>query len=258
MVSKNVQMYKYIQNLNHCYNNNSNNCQSNDCDFDCNNKKFVKKYNHKKSRFWFKFLIAIIIILLFIIGYLYFFVNPQIINGHKAQIKTFSVNLINNAVATTINNNEYDDLITITKNSNGNISLLSVNSKNVNILTNSVMSLVQSKLNQQDTLNYKLPLGTFTGLPILSGIGPNVTLKIVPVGSVATKYRSQISSLSINQSYHKIYLTVSVSLCVFLPLYTQYIDVSSQILIAENLIVGQIPTTYLNTDNLTNALNLIP
>ena len=257
MISNNAQMFKYIKNLNHCYNKNCSDYENVDYNFDCN-KKYNKKHKHKKSKFWLKFLIAILIISLFITGYLYFFVNPQIINGHKAQIKTYSVNLINNAVATTISNNEYDDLITITKNSDGNVSLLSVNSKNVNILTNSVMTLVQNKLNEQDALNYKLPLGTFTGLPLLSGVGPSVALKIVPIGSVATKYRSQISSLSINQSYHKIYLTISVSVCVFLPLYTQNIDVSSQILIAENLIVGQIPSTYLNTDNLTNALNLIP
>ena len=251
----NVNRYKYIQNLQQNYDKEISYFDDTSCNY---NKSYNRNKTEKKRKKYLKILVFLLIFVIFCLIFIYFYVNPQIINGHKAHIKNYGVNLINNAISSTIANNEYDDLITITKNSDGNISLLSVNSKNVNLLTNNIMTLVQNKLNQQNALDYKLPLGTFTGLPFLSGVGPDVSLKIIPVGNVSTKYRSQISSLSINQSYHKIYLTITVSVCVFLPLYTQDIDISSQVLIAESLIVGQIPSTYLNTDNLTNALNLIP
>ena len=220
------------------------------------NEKLQKK--SKKKRVLIKILIFLLVFLFLVYLFFNFYVNPQIVKSNTAQIKSYSINLINSAVSNTIVNNDYDDLITILKDTDGNVSLLQVNSNNVNKLNNNIMTVVQNKLNEKDILNYKLPLGSFSGIPALSGFGPNVDLKIIQVGNVTTKYRSQILGLSINQSYHKIYITINVSVCIFLPLYTQNIEVSSQVLVAENLIVGKIPSTYLNTDNLTNALNLIP
>lgn len=212
----------------------------------------------KKKKRWLKVMVFIVAILLVIFGYFEFFVNPQIIASNQAKIKSYSVNIINSSIGETLDNNDYDDLIEIERDNNGNITLLSVNSKNVNKLNNNIMSAVQNKLEEKDILNYTLPLGAFTGIASLAAIGPNVKLKIVPIGNVSTQFKSQISSLSINQSYHKIYITIKISICIILPIYTQTIDISNQVLVAENLIVGQIPSTYLNTDNLTNALNLIP
>lgn len=230
------------------------------CNFNQNCKKNIKNRakKHKKMGFWTKFLIISIILIVLMIAFFSLYVNPQIVESNKSTIKSYTVNLINNAIRETLQNNDYDDLINISRDSQNNITLLQVNAKNVNHLNNEILTIIQNKLNEKDILNYSLPLGTFSGIPALAGIGPAVNLKIVPIGSVNTKFRSQISSLSINQSYHKIYINITTSICIFLPLYTHNIEVSSQVLVAENLIVGQIPSTYLNTDNLTNALNLIP
>lgn len=210
----------------------------------------------KKNKF--KVFIIIFIIITVIFSYFHFFVNPQIVSSNVANIKSYTISVINTATASTILNNDYDDLMEITKNTDGDITLMQVNTKNVNKLNNRLMTEIQTVLKNTDILKYKIPLGSFSGLPILGGFGPKVSLKIKPIGEVSTQYKSQIASLSINQSYHKIYLTISVTVCVILPLYTQNIVVSNQILIGESIIVGKIPSTYLNTDNLTNALNLIP
>ncbi len=212
----------------------------------------------KKKKKWIKLLVIIAIIFIVIFLYFHFYVNPQIVNANIASIKSNAITVINMATSGTISSNDYDNLITVSKDNDGNVTLLEVNAKNVNKLNNDIMIEIQTELDKGNLLNYNLPLGTFTGLPILSGIGPKIKLKIVPIGNVKTTYRSQIASLSINQSYHKIYLTISIDVCIFLPLYTQNVTISNQILIGENIIVGQIPSTYLNTDNLTNALNLIP
>src|SRR5574344_151884 len=211
-----------------------------------------------KKRKCFKSFLIIIIIFTVIFLYFNLFVNPQIVSGNTSKIKAETISLINSATATTISNNDYDDIISVSKDSNGNVTLLQVNSKNINKLNSDVLLDIQTNLNAEKNIEYYLPFGAFTGIPALSNIGPNIKLKIVPIGNVNTHYTSQIASLSINQSYHKIYLTISVNVCMIFPLYTRNIEVSNQILIAESIIVGQIPTTYLNTENLTNALNLIP
>lgn len=215
-------------------------------------RKFTKKRRH------FKVLVIFLIVFIAIFSYFHFYVNPLIVSTNIASIKSNTVEILNEATYQTISGNDYDNLISITKDEDGNVTLLQVNSAYVNKLNNDMLSTIQNKLKEQNLLNYKLPLGSFLGIPILNGIGPQVDLKIVPIGNVTTKYNSQIASLSINQSYHKIYLSISVEICVVLPLYTQNVKVNNQILIGENIIVGKIPSTYLNTDNLTNALNLIP
>lgn len=215
-------------------------------------RKFTKKRRH------FKVLVIFLIVFIAIFSYFHFYVNPLIVSTNITSIKSNTVEILNEATYQTISGNDYDNLISITKDEDGNVTLLQVNSAYVNKLNNDMLSTIQNKLKEQNLLNYKLPLGSFLGIPILNGIGPQVDLKIVPIGNVTTKYNSQIASLSINQSYHKIYLSISVEICVVLPLYTQNVKVNNQILIGENIIVGKIPSTYLNTDNLTNALNLIP
>ena len=212
----------------------------------------------KKKNVKFKILIAIIILIAGIFCYFDLYVNPQIVSANTAQIKSVVTHVINSGIQATLQDNDYENLMTVEKNSDGKVSLITVNSKNVNKLNTSVISATQQNLQAESNMKIDVALGTFTGLPVLNGVGPNVSLKIQSVGSVNTKYLSQFSRVGINQSCHKIYLNITTTVCVIMPLYTQNIDVTSQVLVAECVIVGEIPNVYLNTDNLTNALNLIP
>lgn len=205
-----------------------------------------------------KILVSVLVVLVLIFLYFHLYVYPQIVAINVAKIKSNTIEVLNSATSKTISGNDYSNLITILKDDDGNITMLSVNAQNVNKLNNDIMTEIQEVLSNRTVLDYNIPIGQFSGLPLLSGIGPNVSIKVLPIGNVNTAYKSQIASLSINQSYHKIYLTLKIEICIVLPLYTQNIEVSNQLLVAENIIVGKIPSTYLNTDNLTNALNLIP
>ena len=193
-----------------------------------------------------------------VFSYFNFYVHPQIFEASKAKIKSSTVTIMDSSIYSTLQNNDYDDLISITKDDTGKIVLMQVNSKNVNKLNNELVNDIQNTLNNQNVIKCSIPIGNFSGLPTLSGFGPNINLKIVPIGSVHTKFNSQFVSVGINQSFHKIYINLSIEVCLLLPLYTQTLTVFNQVLVAESIIVGEVPATYLNTDNLTNALNLIP
>lgn len=216
------------------------------------------KCKQKRKRKKLKVFVIILLIVLTIICYFDFYVNPQIINANTAQIKSVTTHILTSGVRESLKNNEYDDLMTIEKDNNDKINLIKVNSKNVNQLNTSIINATQQKLDNEQNMKIDVPLGTFTGLPILNGHGPNIEVKIQSIGSINTKFISQFSSVGINQSCHKIYINITATVCVLMPLYTQNINVTSQVLVAECIIVGEIPNVYLNTDNLTNALNLIP
>ena len=118
----------------------------NKCKLDKNTQKIGKRNTkkHKKHKFFIKFLIILIIFTVLVSSYFSFYVNPQIVESNKAQIKSYAVGLINNAIRETIQNNDYDDLIEIFRDSQNNITLLQVNTKNVNNLNNEILTLVQT------------------------------------------------------------------------------------------------------------------
>ena len=103
-----------------------------------------------------------------------------------------------------------------------------------------------------------IPIGTFSGMPILVGRGPSVNIKMMPIGSISSSYKSEFTTAGINQTNHKIYVTISSKINVVLPTANQTVETSTQVLICENIIVGKIPETYLFSDSLDEMMNLIP
>ena len=132
----------------------------------------------KCKKIFIKVVVIILVIFIAIFLYFHFYVNPQIVASNTAKIKAFSVGVINSAVTDTISSNDYDNLIIISKNDNGDITLIEVNSKNVNVLSNNIMTHIQNRLDEKDLLSFWLPIGAFTGVPIFSSIGPKVKLNI--------------------------------------------------------------------------------
>ena len=94
----------------------------------------------------------------------------------------------------------------------------------------------------------KVPIGVFTGIEFLAGFGPDVTFKIIPVGSVSCDFRSSFVSAGLNQTLHSIYMDVTATVSVVMPSRTQEISVPTQVLICESVVVGEIPDAYLNGD----------
>ena len=104
---------------------------------------------------------------------------------------------------------------------------------------------VQERFDQLDNTQVAVKLGSFTGIPFLFGYGPNVTLNLVPVGTVQTTFETKFLSAGINQTLHSLYFDVNAILGLILPGSTQNFDTNLQVLICESVIVGEIPSIYL-------------
>ena len=185
-------------------------------------------------------------------------VNPLIITTNKAGLKYDATNCLNQAVQTSLNNTLYSDLINIEKDNNGKITVISCNSSNINKLTNSISTTCQNSLVQIGNKGYEIGILSFTGLTILNGIGPKINIKTQPIGHIETTYKSTFTSSGINQTLHQLYITVTASVSVLLPLNSTSIECNTSVLIAESLIVGEIPNVYLSGNLLSNKLNLVP
>lgn len=172
------------------------------------------------------------------------------------------------SIATIISNNEatnvmkdhtYDELFTIEKDNDGNITMIKSNVIQINEIISDVAVKIQNSINERGKENIKITIGSFTGSKLLSGRGPGIPIKISSICNVETDLRSEFSAQGINQTLHRLYLQVDCEVSILTPYNTISEKVSNQVLLIENVIVGKIPNTYYNLDGIdsSNVLDII-
>jgi len=97
-----------------------------------------------------------------------------------------------------------------------------------------------------DTSTVSIPIGNATGINFLSGKGPKIPLEIIPVGSVSASCGSEFTSAGINQTRHRLTMIVTASVTILLPRDSVTSVVTTEVNIAETVLVGSVPDTYTN------------
>lgn len=94
---------------------------------------------------------------------------------------------------------------------------------------------------------------------MLAGRGPGIPIKISTIGNVITDLRSEFTAQGINQTLHRVYLQVECEVSILTPYKSISEKITNQVLIAENVIVGKIPSTYYNLNGVdgSNAIDII-
>ena len=166
------------------------------------------------------------------------------------------------SIATIISNEEatnvmrehtYDELFTIEKDKDGNITMIESNIVPINEIISDVAVKIQNRINETGREDIEIALGSFTGFKLLSGKGPGVDIRISSVGSVETDLRSEFTSQGINQTLHRVYLQVKCKVNILTPFDNIEREITNQVLLVENVIVGGIPNTYYNLEGLNSA-----
>lgn len=172
------------------------------------------------------------------------------------------------SIATIISNNEttnvmkdhtYDELFTIEKDNDGNITMIKSNIVPINEIISDVAIKIQNSINERGRENIRIAIGSFTGSKLLAGRGPGVPIRISSIGNVETDLRSEFSVQGINQTLHRVYLQVDCEVSILTPYNTISEKISNQVILIENVIVGKIPSTYYNLEGIdsNNALDII-
>ena len=102
-----------------------------------------------------------------------------------------------------------------------------------------------------------IPLGSFSGIPIFSGLGPIVEVAAMPYASVGCQFLSKFEMAGINQTLHKIYLSVNTVVSMVFPFSSVEVNEISDVLVSESLIIGEIPDTYLMAAENGDMLNMV-
>ena len=104
----------------------------------------------------------------------------------------------------------------------------------------------------------KLPLGTFSGISLFNGRGPNVKLQPLTVAIVNSEFKSKFTTIGINNALHQLYLDVTTKVELVLPLKNTIISSRQSVLLCEGIIIGKVPEFYFKGENLEKNLDLVP
>ena len=223
--------------------------------------EYIKKCKRKRSKKT-KFLIWLISILC-LVGlvwwYFYAIVNPIIVQTSEAKIKSLTQHTLTNAVLNVASSSDaFNNLIKYQYGADNEISLISVNSYDANMMARQISATAQTQLDNATATGVEVHIGAFTGIAVLATSGPVVKVNLAPIGTVTVSFKSEFTSAGINQTLHKIFVEVKSSVYVVLPSAHPKIDASTEVLITETVIVGKIPETYLQSSYLDEMLNLVP
>jgi len=222
-----------------------------------NKNNIKKKWSRKRKLtvFFSIFLIFLVLVFAFFNSY----VNPIIIAVSEAKVSTMATKSVNSAVQSVINNTDiYDELITITLDDKGKIAMFQVNSIKINKLSKEISKTAQQNLELVSTQGISIPLGTLSGVSVFVGVGPDINFHITPIGNIQSHFNSDFTSAGINQTNHRIYLTMVATINIVLPTATKTVTTYTNILVCESIIIGEVPDTYLNSSSLDEMLNLVP
>ena len=135
-------------------------------------------------------------------------------------------------------------LVAISRSQEGEIQAVEVNMQAVNRLKLQVTGQILQNLQQAGQRELKIPLGSLLGSGLLSGKGPSLTYRFLPEGSVSTRILSRFESCGINQTRHQILLSVEVQAGAILSQYRVDVEVPTEYVLAETVLVGSVPDSY--------------
>lgn len=138
----------------------------------------------------------------------------------------------------------YEKLYKIEKNSDGGISALTANIVNMNKIKTDIMYEIQTNLLNLEDEIIEIPIGTVSGLNLLTGLGPSLSMKVLSNGSCSMDFKSNFTSAGINQTKQEIYIEVTSFVDIIVSGNKKRVTVTNNVPILETVIVGSVPGAY--------------
>ncbi len=196
------------------------------------------------------------IIIVFVIIFAIFFNSSTKIllqtgkSYYKSRIMAISYDAINDCLK---DKNKLEDLILIEKDSSNNVSYISANTYKINSLAIDISQNYLKIVSSSFEKGIPIPLGAFTGIGFFSGIGKEILVRLVVITSVMCEFVSEFEEMGINQTRHLLKLKVYTTADIVCQHKNTKTNSEISIILFDNLIVGKVPTTYLNGKILGNA-----
>lgn len=198
-----------------------------------------------RRMFWILLLLSAVTVVLFLLFRTRY--NQVILELAKTQVTNATSDLINDAVDRQISdgNIAYDRIVYFEKDLNGRITALKTNIGEVNTLKTQTLNIINDEILESDSSQLGIPIGSLILPEFLSGKGPRIPVEILSVRNSDATFESNFTHAGINQTMHRLNMSVLVDVAVLVLGRTVSFTVASQVVVAETIIVGDVPDTFL-------------
>lgn len=157
--------------------------------------------------------------------------------------KSSASEIISEAVLEYLEENRfsYEDFAAVLYDENGNVVSIEAIPYNINKIQSGLTLTINRKFNSVSETYSKIPLGSLTGSYMLAGKGPHIRIRICPAEKASVELKSSFESAGINQTKHRISAIVTAEIKSSLPIYSFESEVSFEFLLAENVLIGDVP-----------------
>lgn len=207
-------------------------------------------------RRWFRRVVRLLFILFFLLTLAIILFRLSFTDDIRSLAQTQVINstsdLINDAIDRQIadGNIQYDRIVYFEKDLDGKITALKTNMSEVNRLKTAILNIINDDILALETSDLGIPIGSLLLPEVFSGRGPSIPVQIMSIRNSDGSFSSSFSAAGINQTLHQLKMSVSVDISVLVLGRTQSFTVESQVVVAETVIVGAVPDTFLQTGGL--------
>jgi sporulation protein YunB len=171
--------------------------------------------------------------------------KPTLLVIAETKATLIATQSINNVINDRVNMNiNQQALMNVTLDNRGRVVLIQPNTMEFNKIAADTTIKVQDVLEKIGEEKINIPIGQILGSQLLASVGPNITVTVIPVGTVHVKVIDKFEQAGINQTRHMIYLIATTQIRIVVPLVSKSISVDTQVPIAEYVVVGEVPNTY--------------
>ncbi|MGM9592487.1 MAG: sporulation protein YunB [Oscillospiraceae bacterium] len=142
----------------------------------------------------------------------------------------------------------FDYFITLEKDGEGNVTAISSDMTHINTLSTEILNCVIESTDN-GIIKINIPAGNLSGLNLLLNKGPDVQVDIIMLTSSRVDFRNEMVSCGINQAKYQLVLEVTVDIDILVPWGTESATTVTEVIVADTVIVGKVPNTYLNMEN---------
>ena len=189
--------------------------------------------------------LPLLLILAFVI---YFRYTPYVREAARVRVVNAASDWLVDAINAELRSGRIDfsHMTYLEKDVNGNITAVRTNTAEMNCLKSEIMELLGAEMPELDAQELGVPIGSILLPDYFAGQGVRLPVRVVALSSSDASFSTTFESAGINQTIQRVVLNVRITLTVLSPAGTQEIDVDSDVIVAETIVVGTVPNSYVN------------
>lgn len=189
--------------------------------------------------------IGLLIVPIFI-WYLNILIKPIMQEIIKVELVNLATEAIYEAVQEelTLKGIDYDDLVYLHKDNEGNIVLMQANTAKINSIISEIVLIVENSLKNSKKQVISIPLGQLSGIYLFANLGPSINISVLPMGSVKVQVKDDFQSVGINQSRHNIEAVFEAKMQIKYPMNIGEAVIKTTVPLADSILIGDVPNIY--------------